>query len=175
MTVSTSAQLANDDIDCMRQYISAVRACKDSKDNTGLSDSMTTTQKTIDDVLRKIHCLNDMGYERIAQLCLNVVNNTDGLFSKVQCWNVCALTGMTCNNVIQIRHNDKVNFVHPMFYQFVVSLWLVTRIKHFECEQHSNVHHEVDLDSTAAKYTSALRHVHNVLDATMQKFHINFE
>ena len=105
------------------------------------------------------------------------VNNTDGLFAKVYCWNVCALTGMTCNDVIRIRHGNEMSFVHPMFYQFIVSLWLVTRIQHFECqqqEQNAKISQQSDLEWTSVKYASALLHVHNVLDATLTKFQIKF-
>ena len=190
MNSSSSTQAQSADIiaiDDMKQYISNLHTLQESKEmkhdnndkpnDTSCKSLMMKTQNKIDDVLRKIHCLHEMGYERIAKLCLNVVNNTDGLFAKVYCWNVCALTGMTCNNVIQIRHGNEMSFVHPMFYQFVVSLWLVTRIQHFECQQqdqNGKISHKSDLEWTAVKYASALMHVNSVLDATLEKFQIKF-
>lgn len=170
----TCAVCGSESWNCMAKYVQYVRGSAAS--STGKDACVQYVEDGINGLQTKIDCWRDLGYERIANLCTHILKSEDGVFEKMRCWNTCAFTGITCSDVLQIKHGTLILHVHPMFEQFVLSMWLCGQIQTLEHEFANSNGNEIvcpdELRETSMKYAFAFQHVQNVLHETMKKIQV---
>ena len=176
MLIQPCARCAAQSTHCVWEHYTALRLKETPKCNEA--------SKMFAQIDEKLEVLRVMGYQRIFDVCHKIRTNRNGIFETVYVWNLCALTGMMSGEnvcVTDLSVNTCVPvMVNSIYKQFVYCLWLCYAVRELEaCSGEDNTEH-VQSDEEKLQhnyqaslvYCRALKHVHDVLDSSIDKLGI---